>query len=285
MNVYCTHYHEPINIQKCGKCPKLDSEGHCDCSMSEEQFNIERPDLTFASTTNNIKHPAKYSDQFLPIFAKILIENKCLNVYDPMAGTGKLAMIKAYGYNGIVICNDLEADWNDLTYPVNYWSHYDAANPNYPEGSFSAICTSPTYGNRLADHWKRKEFSKRFSYFFNLGHDLHPENTGSMHWGDKYRIKHIKIWKECVRVLKPNGIFILNISDHIRNKELQEVSQWHKDILTLECGLIEESDQEIPTKRLRYGQNSESRVYNEHIIVFRKARDLQKKHRTGDPTP
>jgi len=45
MNVWCTQYHEKIDIQKCGKCPNLDSEGQCDYSMSKEQFDQECPDL------------------------------------------------------------------------------------------------------------------------------------------------------------------------------------------------------------------------------------------------
>ena len=45
-----------------------------------------------------MQHPAKYSDVFIPIFADLLKD--CEIVLDPMAGTGKLALIKALGFNG-----------------------------------------------------------------------------------------------------------------------------------------------------------------------------------------
>ena len=56
-----------------------------------------------------MKHPAKYTDIFLPVFAELLKGRK--NVLDPMAGTGKIAEIRKFGYAGRITCNDIEPEW------------------------------------------------------------------------------------------------------------------------------------------------------------------------------
>jgi len=151
------------------------------------------------------------------------------------------------------------------------WKFDDAAHLSFDDETFDGICTSPTYGNRLADHWHRgeNEHSTRFSYFFNLGHNLHEGNTGVMHWGHKYRFKHEQIWKEQYRILQPNGILICNISDFIRSGLVIGVVEFHRNTL-LALGLKYIEDIAVPTKRLRFGQNNNARVDHEHILVFRK---------------
>jgi hypothetical protein len=51
-----------------------------------------------------VKHPAVYTDSFIPIFAKHL--NGFSNVYDPFGGTGKIALIKEHGFSGEIYCTD-----------------------------------------------------------------------------------------------------------------------------------------------------------------------------------
>lgn len=219
-------------------------------------------------TQSKISHPAKFSDKFLPFFAERL---QCYpKVLDPMAGVGKIALIKNHGWKGIIYCNEIEPEFTRLfNYPVDHWMFEDAAHLSLKDNSVDAICTSPTYGNRLADHWDRKEFSKRFSYTFCLGHALHAENTGQMHWGDLYRQKHVAIWKECYRVLVTMGLFIVNISDHIRKKQLIPVVNFHKQTL-IDLGLRLLEDKTFPTRRLRVGANASARVNEEHILIYKK---------------
>jgi SAM-dependent methyltransferase len=230
--------------------------------LNSQEYDKDKP--------TKITHPAKYSDVFIPIFAGLLSGYN--HVLDPMAGTGKIAKIKDLGWCGEIVCNDLEPDWKKPEYGVDRWYHTDAASMSWArDGEFNAICTSPTYGNRLADHWQRREFSQRQSYFFNLGHALHAENTGMMHWGSVYQAKHKAIYQECIRVLCHGGVFVLNISDHIRNKEVIPVVAFHR-ILLESLGLRMKEDREFSTSRLRYGQNHEARVEHEHILIFEKIR-------------
>jgi DNA modification methylase len=216
-----------------------------------------------------VKHPAKFNDQFIPIFARLL--NGKENVLDPFAGTGKLALIKSYGFKGKVICNEIEEEYaNNSTYSVDDWHIGDSANMEWAEdSSFAAICTSPTYGNRMADHFDAKDNSKRITYRHILGRPLNQHNTGRMQWGNVYRDKHIEIYRECKRVLKPHGLLIINMSDHIRKGTVVPVTDWHKNtILDLEFSLIKEL--KIETQRMGFGRNNNLRVNYESILVFEK---------------
>jgi len=215
------------------------------------------------------KHPAVFSDEFIPIFAKLLQEHT--KVLDPFAGTGKIAAIKEYGFKGTVTCNEIEPEWaNTELYPVDEWHVGDAAHMSWAEDeSYDAICTSPTYGNRMADHHNARDTSKRITYRHVLGRELNVENTGRMQWGPLYRNKHVEIYVECLRLLKRGGIIILNVSNHIRKGVLISVADWHKDVLTtLKMEFIGRI--EIKTKRMRFGSNSRLRPYVEYILIFRK---------------
>lgn len=217
-----------------------------------------------------IRHPAKYSDEFIPIFAQILKDKK--KVLDPFAGTGKIGLIKRYGFTGIVYANDIEAEWIELGRDkCDVISSMDAEylSSIYTEGFFDAVCTSPTYGNRMADHHNAKDGSKRNTYTHCLGHELQDGNTGKMQWGGKYREKHTAIYKTIIPLISNNGLFVLNISNHIRGGEEIHVSEWHKD--TLEAmGLKLLDDIHVNTRRCRFGANAEKRVDFEHIYIFEK---------------
>lgn len=213
-------------------------------------------------------HPAKYSKGFDAIFAEILRDTR--SVLDPMAGVCGLANIRQHGYTGFIACNELEPEWAmqglgraDLV------TMHDAEHLPFADGSFEAICTSPTYGNRMADHHNARDDSRRNTYTHVLGRRLSPGNTGAMQWGTEYKFKHTQIWRECGRVLAPGGLLILNVSDHIRKGAVAPVTDWHVWWLTfLGFALIEH--RRVPTLRNRFGANRKARVECESILVFRK---------------
>ncbi len=203
----------------------------------------------------------------MPIFAERLIGRQ--RVLDPMAGTCKLTEIRSFGYEGEIYCNEIEPEWAQLGEGKAIISEDDAANLHFADDFFDAICTSPTYGNRMADHHNAMDGSKRNTYRHVLGRPLTEANTGQMQWGDSYKENHIAIWLECRRVLKPEGIFILNISDHIRKGIVIPVSDWHKEtVIGMGFELVEEL--KIATRRLRYGANHTKRIDHENVFVFRR---------------
>jgi len=213
-----------------------------------------------------VRHPAKYTDDFIPAFAEKLIGKA--NVLDIFAGTCKIAKIKEFGFKGKIYCNEIEPEWAEMGLgKVDSINVGDAEFLPYKDNYFEAICTSPTYGNRMADHFEAKDGSKRNTYRHSIGRALHEENTGRMQWGDKYKDKHTRIWKEAYRVLKSEGILIVNVKNHIRKGEEVNVSGWQKDAIQ-SAGFILQEEIKIPVKGLGFGANADKRVDHEEILVF-----------------
>jgi len=174
---------------------------------------------------------------------------------------------------------------------------------------FGAVVTSPCYGNRFADHHdnrdackrcggvgsiavdpdpcapigsastiagirtcptcKGEKLSSRRSYTHDLGHALTDNNAGAMHYGPAYRELHRAVWLEVARVVKPGGLFLLNVKDFIRDGRRVRVSEWHRRTV-IKCGFVQESTVLIPQRGLRHGANRE-RIPNELIYVMRRA--------------
>jgi hypothetical protein len=222
--------------------------------------------------TNTIKHPAKFTNTFLPIIAEQIqryaVFEEPLLILDPFAGTGKIFELENILPGCLVWANELEPEW---AVKREHSRVGDALNMSWAASEwFTVICTSPTYGNRMADKLGIGKWAKtRNSYACSLGKELSENNSGGMQWGDRYRNFHIKAWKEADRVLCKNGLFILNISNHIRAKKEQFVSEWHRDIL-LGMGYALLDDTHISTPRQRRGANADLRVEYEHIYTFRK---------------
>lgn len=217
---------------------------------------------------SEVKHPAKYTDSFLPIFAEKLLGKR--NVLDIFAGTCKISEIKNFGFDGKVYCNEIEPEWGMMGLgSVDSLNIGDAEFLPYKSNYFEAICTSPTYGNRMADHYESRDGSKRITYRHMLGRELDTENTGRMQWGKKYRDKHDRIWKEAHRVLADDGILILNVKNHIRKGKEVDVIDWHKNsLINNNFSLVEEII--IPVRNMGFGANSEKRTNQESILIFKK---------------
>jgi SAM-dependent methyltransferase len=245
-------------------------------------------------------HPAKFSKQIIALLRALQGEfvdedpqrfGRGARVLDPFAGTGRVHSLRpVWDTVGI----ELEPEWAAIN---PYTVVGSALALPFPTASFALTITSPTYGNRLADHhlakdlckkcagagtipWgdvlkvcplcKGKTLSPRKSYAHTLGRTLHPENSGLLHWGPAYRDFHIAAWDEVWRVTKPGGRFLLNISNHIRAKREVQVSEWHRDYL-LSSGWKLLDEHQIETGRLRHGQNYTARVDHEKVYVLERS--------------
>jgi len=211
----------------------------------------------------------------IPVFAALLEQHMPApsdhHVLDPFAGTGKIHKLRDYKFQTIGI--EIEPEWAAMHEGTRVGDALALPFPSADQETIEligAICTSPTYGNRLADHHNASDPESRRSYTHDLGRELHANNSGAMHWGDEYRDFHERAWTEAVRVLMWDGVFILNIKDFIRNGEWQHVTNWHLTTLAgLGLRLIEV--RAIPLRGLRQGANSAARVPFETVAVFKKS--------------
>lgn len=240
--------------------------GDPDLVPTPEVPPIVKPDLG-----NGVSHPARYSAAILERFEKV-IDDVCnvgtdrIKVLDPFAGTGKIHELP-FDTTGV----ELEPEWGQLVAEGNIIG--DASAMPFDDHSFDVVATSPTYGNRLADHHEATDPHLRRSYTHDLGRRLTPGNTGEIAWGPKYEEAHTVIWTEVRRVLKPFGWLLLNIKDHIKDGEQQPVSHWHTAALVgLGFTFWPGYSSGVTTQHLRQGAQSE-RAGQELVLVFRRGND------------
>ena len=90
-----------------------------------------------------------------------------------------------------------------------------------------------------------------------------------MQWGDAYREFHTAAWREVHRVLRPGGLFVLNIKDHVRAGVRQHVAAWHRRTVE-SIGFDRIETWTVPLSGMRYGANHGARVDREFVYVLRR---------------
>ncbi len=240
----------------------------------------------------NEDHPAKFSKSILEVIRELLVDVSG-DVLDPFAGVGGVHFLARTGLRTFGV--ELEREWAACHQNTKVG---DATKLRYKDDRFDAVVTSPCYGNRMADHHVAKDpckacegkgrvrgkvggsvvcvsckgtkLSRRHTYTHRLGRKLTEGNSGAMAWDTPaYRALHRKAWAEVHRVLKPGGLFVLNISDHLRDGVRQPVTAQHLEVvLGTSLKLIEIVP--VATPRNRQGANAGQRVDGELVLVFKK---------------
>ena len=219
-------------------------------------------------------HPAKFSLPILEAFRRIVdVEQdelgRGLRVLDPFAGVGRIHELRNHGAETFGV--EIEPEWA----ACHRWTKVgDATDLKFGANHFDAVMTSPCYGNRMADHHEAKDSSKRKGYRFSLGRELSDGSAAGLQWGDEYQKLHSRAIEEMVRVVRPGGLVVVDMSNHQRDWKIAYVTDWWVAEL-LAQGLHLEQVAVVRTQRMRFGTNSEARVPTEHIIVTRKDAPLE----------
>jgi tRNA G10 N-methylase Trm11 len=221
-------------------------------------------------------HPATFSDGILEFVTKKHLIPLGL-ILDPFAGVGRIHELRHELRSTVGV--EIEKPWADTRRGTIVGN---ARSLPFSNDRFDGVFTSPCYGNRMADHHVAKDGSTRRSYTHDLQktvndptRQLHPDNAGKLYaWQPEYWELHEAAWREVYRVLKPSTPdktypFVLNVSDCIRRKKVFPVVAKHRE-LCQGLGFMVLQHHEIPTPRLRHGQNHEARVPTEAVIVFKK---------------
>lgn len=244
------------------------------------------------TVTPNPEHPAKWTPEVLTqIRAVISAEARRIGrpptVLDPFAGVGRIHELRPLADTFGV---EIEPEWA-ACHPDTICG--DALiMPEEWRGWFDIVCTSVTYGNRMADHHaagdlckrcagsgavegrtcplcKGSKLSPRKSYKTSLGRMPHRDSSATMQWGSAYCDFHKRWIGVALDELEDGGLLIVNVKNHVRHREMQRVVEWW--IVTLiDAGTFVEAVLPVPTRGMRHGANYNQRASAEQIIVVRK---------------
>lgn len=117
--------------------------------------------------------------------------------------------------------------------------------------------------------------SRRYTYRHALGRMPSPGSAATLHWPSlDYQTLHKGAWAEAFRVLRPGGMVLVNVKNHLRGDVEQYVTEWHAATLR-EVGFVLGDLDRIPAPGLRHGANAGKRVTHEQIIPGRKPANRQ----------
>jgi len=143
-------------------------------------------------------------------------------------------------------------------------------------GEIDAIITSPPY-EAIIKHRKMDRINIEKHIYQRAGYSEDKENMGNLK-GETYLSAMLKVYRECWKVLKPNGKMVIIVKNFIRNKKIvrldldtiklcekagfQLVERWYSQLKQQSFWRIIYMKKYPSVPKIRY----------EHILVFQKNR-------------
>lgn len=164
-----------------------------------------------------IRHPATYNKVLFPIFADILSRYGANRILDPFAGKGNIFKLWDYLPNLDIAAVEIEPKWAACHPLTSVGDVLDL--PEVWTDRYHAVVTSLVFGNRMSDHHKAMDGSKRNTYTHCLGEELQPNNCGKLQFGEDYCVFEQQAMIQMRRVLKdgnakhPPGLMIIEVKD------------------------------------------------------------------------
>lgn len=224
------------------------------------------------------KHPAPFSREVTStIFAWLDSVNFSGSIVDPFAGIGGIHRLNTPARPTLGI--EIEPEWAEAHARTIVGDSTGLAlvleeqnDPDFKPGRVGAIITSPAYGNRMADSYAGDpKNSRRRTYRISLGRPLSENNGAGFQWGGDYQELHRQVYNQFVGVLRPGGLVVINMKDHVRNGEMMPVTQWHCDELR-RLGWNVFKIEPVKTSGWRFGQNHEKRADGEVVMYARRGK-------------
>jgi len=187
-------------------------------------------------------------------------------LHDPFAGVGKgVNFLQSLGY--ISWGTELEPEWAEQSDHVICMDFFKFAAQEVARRAFpvDGVVTSPAYGNRMADVDMRESVAG--TYAKSLGRKASEGSSCHLQWGDAYRRFHEDAWHAVTSILRPGGLMVLNVKNHIRAQHEVHVAEWHLSVFEA-LGYHLLRDELVSTPSLRRGENSQARVDHEHIYFL-----------------
>lgn len=233
-------------------------------TVNSMRRNRERRERQRAREAANA-HPAKYTAAIADSFERLLLAYvpPPAIVVDPFAGTGFLLdrlFERGYAPFGI----ELEPEWA----ASKHVARGTALALPFEDGYADAVITSPTYGNRMADKDLRPSVAG--TYAKGLGRLASEGSSCHLQWGPEYRAFHVEALDEIERVLRPGGLFLLNMKNHYRAKEEVDVVGWWWNEVADRGTFRRLVSIFVATPGNRRGANAEARAEGEYVGVFQR---------------
>ena len=240
-----------------------------DARVTQEPITRKALQASPAHKPASRRNPATYTDGVVEMMAELVCAHLSragtVRILDPMAGEGHIAPI--VGLLGDHVVTLEMSDLDRWLYARPEVKIADAAALPHPDACFDVVATSPPYGNRMADTLST-DGDQRVIYADRLGREPGAGSAASLQWGPEYRRVMAAVWAEQMRVVRPGGLVIANLKDHIRDKQWADVAGWHIGTLQ-DLGAAVVAMRGIFAEGVQGLANDDSRTDVEHVVAMR----------------